>query len=591
MMEEPMEVDVGVDAQATAKLTLVHQRVFLSVSLSRRTLAGHVELEYTADDGPSPKGAHVSRAALSGEGATAGGEASQMLPLPRTIALHCFRCRLREVYVDGIRVRDFILGDPFAEPLAPSRTFHFDAAVRACEDPELRIPIPDGAGATRDAEGMRRLTVRIEYTVKEPGGGVHFALPSHRTYVDRPPHAFADIGVGGPRQWMPCVENRRERCRWTIELSVAAEYMVIAGGILEQQLRVVKGDRRVFRFGVHAPASALEIGFAVGKFDVLCDPDVPHVTYFAPSGMLAELTHSTESFSYAVTECCRYLGVQSHGQRQQFHHQHHHQHQRAQSRQGKADSPGNPALPFGAYSVVFVDNCMAPFASFAGGAFLHVRLLHSRRVLDQTRESRATFVRALTCQWFGHVVVPASAADEWIVGGIASFVAEVVLRLPRMLGDNEVRHEMGEWIEDAARRMHDKGEERYVGRADECLHPFVSLAIPDEKSKPATAEEGAVARRMRGPIAMSAVARAIGAEAIKGIVRGLLDGSGADDSKKSDKGHKSDRRRLVEIDVKRFEKKLRSVTGKDIVIQVPGWNDRLCVRMAFKFFEDGRKLT
>ena len=95
------------------------------------------------------------------------------------------------------------------------------------------------------------------------------------------------------------------------------------------------------------------------------------------------------------------------------------------------------SLPFGDYKIVFVDEMLNDYHSFASLTLASVNLLHSQRVIDQTLLTRQTLGMAIAAQYFGVFIVPESFNDSWLVVGIKHIL--FLLFLKKIHGNNECR--------------------------------------------------------------------------------------------------------------------------------------------------------
>ena len=146
---------------------------------------------------------------------------------------------------------------------------------------ELAVPLPQSAReasrgsaearAAGSAEEAPEVTLSVEYSVREPRGGVHFVCPpdsADAVYA----HTVAEFGA--VRRWMPCVDCPQVRCPMTLHVTADAQLQVHAGG---RALRVTTAPPssggapplRTWGFELEGMSLAGQVGFVVGHLSSL----------------------------------------------------------------------------------------------------------------------------------------------------------------------------------------------------------------------------------------------------------------------------------------------------------------------------------
>lgn len=70
------------------------------------------------------------------------------------------------------------------------------------------------------AEG-KPLKVRVEFSLEDPQGGVHFVMPEGEGgLADRSAHLFTYGHENSARLWFPCIDTTSEPCTWKLEFTV-----------------------------------------------------------------------------------------------------------------------------------------------------------------------------------------------------------------------------------------------------------------------------------------------------------------------------------------------------------------------------------
>ena len=173
---------------------------------------------------------------------------------------------------------------------------------------------------------------------------------------------------------------------------------------------------KAYVYKLDTPTAATGIGFAIGNFDVIPEPTRNNVAYFCPPGLTPLLQHTTEFLQRVYPIYVDYM---------------------------------NMSLPFGDYKIVFVDEMLGDYQSFASLTTASINLLHSARIIDQTLQTRRALGMAIASQYFGVFIVPESYNDTWLVMGIKNIL--FLLFMKTIFGNNECRF----WVYQQMMEVHE----------------------------------------------------------------------------------------------------------------------------------------
>ena len=137
---------------------------------------------------------------------------------------------------------------------------------------------------------------------------------------------------------------------------------------------------------------------------MIAEPTKNNVAYFCPKGLVPLLQHTTEFLQRVYPIYVDYM---------------------------------NMSLPFGDYKIVFVDELLSDYQSYASLTTASINLLHSARIIDQTLHTRRALGMAIASQYFGVFIVPESYNDTWLVVGIKNIL--FLLFMKKIFGNNECR--------------------------------------------------------------------------------------------------------------------------------------------------------
>lgn len=339
-------------------------------------------------------------------------------------------------------------GDRIVDP--ESMATHIKAALDESDEGELEITIPPAIqqaiqAAVQTEEGKSDksgMVIRIFYELAEPETGLHFILPHEKSYPNRPAHVYSH-NLSGARCWMPCFDTPMDRCSWVLEFEVAADLTVVASGASSSQPQeILSKDNshahpsgmdvdvplrnsssnalpisapsshskdvslKRYTFVITEPVLASSVGFAVGKFEMNCDDELPpgELTFYSLPGR-SSLLENTVGF---MGQSLKYFEALLH-------------------------SP----LPGKNLKVVFVDDLPTKVAATTGLLICSTHLLHSQDVIDQTYATRYIMSIGLAMQWFPTLVDYKTITDAWVISGIIGYLA--YLNYQKMFGLSELR--------------------------------------------------------------------------------------------------------------------------------------------------------
>jgi len=274
-----------------------------------------------------------------------------------------------------------------------------------CNGGELNIKIPSEAfNQNMIAEG-KPLKVRVEFSLEDPLGGVHFVVPEGEgTLADRSAHLYTYAHENSARLWFPCVDTNSEPCTWKLEFTVDECMTAISAGELYDTVYTQDMRRKTYHYQVNTPTAPPNIVLVVGPFQPYVDPNMHEVTHFCLPHLLPVLKstvrHLHEVFEYFET----ILGTQ---------------------------------FPFNNYKQVFVDELYPDICSYSSLTLFNTNILHPTSVIDQQYETRKMLAEALATQFFGCYVSTEKWSDRWIRKGIPKYLMSLWVK--KTFGNNEYR--------------------------------------------------------------------------------------------------------------------------------------------------------
>ncbi|GAU19050.1 hypothetical protein TSUD_193870, partial [Trifolium subterraneum] len=253
------------------------------------------------------------------------------------------------------------------------------------KQPEQEQPVAEN-GFHSSAEPKQNVrTVRIHYSIEKAETGIHF------------------------RDNVLHTDNQIRRASYDLEFTVAHNLMAVStGSLLYQVLSKDNPPRKTYVYKLDVPVAARWISLAVAPFEFLPDHEFGFISHMCLPPNLTKMQHTVEFF-HSTFSCYKdYLSVD---------------------------------FPFDSYKQVFLEPEMA-VSSLSLGASMSIfssQVLYDEKVIDQTIDTRVKLAYALARQWFGVYITPESPNDEWLLEGLAGFLADFYIK--KHLGNNEARYQ------------------------------------------------------------------------------------------------------------------------------------------------------
>ncbi|KAK2663584.1 hypothetical protein Ddye_002158 [Dipteronia dyeriana] len=240
--------------------------------------------------------------------------------------------------------------------------------------------------------------VRIDYWVEKAETGIHFNSNVLHT----------DNQIRRARCWFPCMDESSQRCCYDMEFTVAHNLIAVSNGsLLHQVLSNDDPPCKTYVYRLDVPVSARWISLAVAPFEILPDGHHGLISHLCLPANLSKLRNTVESFHNAFSHYETYLEAK---------------------------------FPFGSYKQVFLAPEMA-VSSTTFGASMSIfssQVLYDEKVIDQAIDTSIKLAFALARQWFGVYITPETPNDEWLLDGLAGFLADTFIK--KFLGNNEARY-------------------------------------------------------------------------------------------------------------------------------------------------------
>lgn len=250
------------------------------------------------------------------------------------------------------------------------------------------------------------LRITLEFSLNKPKSGIYFVVPEGEgSLLERGVYAFTSFTPNCARLWFPCIDCS-EPCTWKIEITVYEDLIAVASGeLIDAPYYTEDLAHKTYHFYVSQPVAAPYIGLAVGVFEIYPDPRFSNgTTHFCPIGLKGLLKETV----CPIVEILDYY-----------------------------ESILASQYPFQAIKTVFVDCALTDFQSFASLLILSIDLLHTKRIIDQSIETRKVLSLAVAYQFFGSFIAMCSWNDAWLPFGIAGYLSGLYQR--RVFGNNEYR--------------------------------------------------------------------------------------------------------------------------------------------------------
>lgn len=394
-------------------LTLLHQRVALTLDPANHRLSGFTEL--TVQPTTVAQLAFLDSRGLAVESVLVNSrrvswrlhdtlnlyESSAHFPTPTQGGLP------KDVFVgeDDLEAAPWFLPArvaPHQHHLAQSR---YRRAFAPGRSRELAVALPERVFRP-EGTGLAPMVIKVNYLVARPKAGVAFALP----FV----YTANDVHGRSALLWLPCLDEPHQRGTWTVELTVPRGLLVVAGETTTLHPVAHSPELHTVTWQLLSPVAAHHVGWVLGPLSGATLPP-----------MREELLDDGPELATVPVRCYA------------------------------ADSPTTAAntcafvphalafyalvfgsFPFTAYAVVFVPDLEEP-AHFSGLTVVPARMAYGPRALDPLVERTAELATAVAAQWAGVSVSAADREDIWCVDGIAGHMALQYVR--RLMGTNEAR--------------------------------------------------------------------------------------------------------------------------------------------------------
>lgn len=256
----------------------------------------------------------------------------------------------------------------------------------------------NGYGVHAEDKGQNVKQVRVDYWIERAETGIHFGGNVMHT----------NNQIRRARCWFPCIDNISHCCTFDMEFTVNSNYVAVSNGdLLYQVLSKDDPPRKTYIYKLNVPVSAGWISLAVAPFDILPDGHTVVVSHMCLNPNLSKLQNTVGFFHQAFSHYEDYLSA---------------------------------SFPFGSYKQIFIppELCISSVSLGASMCTFSSQLLFDEKVIDQTIETRIKLAYALAKQWFGIYITAEEPTDEWLLDGLAGFLADSFIK--KSFGNNEARY-------------------------------------------------------------------------------------------------------------------------------------------------------
>ncbi|VDM41643.1 unnamed protein product [Toxocara canis] len=231
-------------------------------------------------------------------------------------------------------------------------------------------------------------------------------------------YTFRSNVLSSTRQWLPSLDAPDQLCLWRLEITVDAAFVAVASGELIDTVYADDMRSKVYHYQLLLPTSAVNIGFAVGHFTPVVQPDMSEITSFALPSLTALVKHTASTVDRVFEFFEELLSCR---------------------------------FPYSSYKQVFVDQAAETVISFSGMAILSVNILYHKKILDTVQETRQILALAVAQQFFGCFVNAAHWLDTWLMKSLARFFSRFFcyitgLFVERYFGTSEYMFQNGSFI-------------------------------------------------------------------------------------------------------------------------------------------------
>lgn len=396
------------EEQKSESSVVLHQKLCLSIDMDKRKIYGHTELKISVPDG-GYVAMHADNILISN--ITVDGEPAEFeyfshyQPVDDETKWSSVSCV--KTAADAASSTYLLSLNKEADPNLLISCHNLKKPLNDQNQEDTRIveqnssvdQVVNGYSHPEDKTQNVKL-VRINYLVDKAETGIHFGGNVLHT----------NNQIRRACCWFPCVDSISERCPFDMEFTVNSNFVAVSNGnLLYQVLSKDDPPRRTYVYNVSVPVSAGWISLAVAPFEILPDSHTSIVSHMCMAPYNSKLQNTVGFFHSAFSHYEDYLSA---------------------------------AFPFGSYKQIFIPPELS-ISSMSLGASMCIfssQLLYDEKIIDQTIETRIKLAYALARQWFGIYITAEDPMDEWLVDGLAGFLADSFIK--RFLGNNEARYRL-----------------------------------------------------------------------------------------------------------------------------------------------------
>ncbi|XP_078444171.1 TBP-associated factor 2 isoform X2 [Wolffia australiana] len=387
-------------ASSTAAGIVLRQKICLSVDVERRMIFGHTEMDVIF---PESEIIGLNTANLITRSVLVNGEPAEfeyLDPFPKVKDDE--GCPSVSTYSTAAEVTCTMYCSSLEKEMIPNL---FISCHKMNKENDVDI-LANGDAKLQNTEGednghqlhQNVQSVRINYQIDATESCVLFGNSLVRT----------ENQIRRARCWFPCMDGSSQCSCYDLEITVDSNLVAVSSGdLLYQVLSKDEPPKKTYVYKLDVPVSAGWISLAVGPFEILADSHNAVLSYMSMPADFSKLRNTVGFFHSAFSFYEDYLST---------------------------------SFPFRSYKQVFIppESSLSPANLGASMCIFGSNLLFDEKVIDETIEIRIKLAHALARQWFGAYIIAESPNDEWLVDGIAGFLADAYIK--RFLGNNEVRY-------------------------------------------------------------------------------------------------------------------------------------------------------
>uniref|UniRef100_A0A915CSX7 Transcription initiation factor TFIID subunit 2 n=1 Tax=Ditylenchus dipsaci TaxID=166011 RepID=A0A915CSX7_9BILA len=277
---------------------------------------------------------------------------------------------------------------------------------------DLIVQIPEQCALHLANQLVLRLAIDI--FVLSPTEGVNFVWNGKSIEEDPGAHMYTYRSsiLSSTKQWLPCFDSPNQLAVWRFEFTVDSRYTVVCSGDLIDTIPVAEDEsQKTFHYQLLLPTSAINIGFAIGQFQMHVQPDIPEIISFCLPGLMPLLKHTVSTLNRTYTFFEELLSCR---------------------------------FPYQFYRQVFVNQVPDEVTTYAGLSILSLELLYHKKILDIVQSTRQSLALAIAQQFFGCFVNPADFGELWLVKSLARLVCGLFVE--RSFGTSEYQFQMNKML-------------------------------------------------------------------------------------------------------------------------------------------------